>query len=191
MRLTRHWRDTGGSPFLLGGICMALATLFVVVFLTVIVWRLVFTGLHTSLVRETAAPEQQHNNILEQGLRILGQNDSDGGNCNAGEQPAETYLHRIVALTGATQRGSYYVLHVGKARFHVRDRNVKRIPDGADPTWARWETCFHPAHQDMAAEEQIATVLLQLKNNPWLFDSWAVKRELAFKADGQMFDRPK
>jgi hypothetical protein len=42
----------------------------------------------------------------------------------------------------------------------------------------------------MAAEEQIATVLLQLKNNPWLFDSWAVKRELAFKADGQMFDRP-
>jgi len=170
---------------------MAPAILFLIVFLTIIVWRLVFTGLHRPLLRETAAPEQEHNNILEQGLHILGQNDSDGGNCNAGEQPAETYLHRIVALTGATQRGSYYVLHVGKARFHVRDRNVKRIPDGADPTWARWETCFHPAHQDMAAEEQIATVLLQLKNNPWLFDSWAVKRELAFKADGQMFDRPK
>ncbi len=129
---------------------MAPAILFLIVFLTIIVWRLVFTGLHRPLLRETAAPEQEHNNIVEQGLHIFGQNDSDGGNCNAGEQPAETYLHRIVALTGATQRGSYYVLHVGKARFHVRDRNVKRIPDGADPTWARWETCFHPAHQDMA-----------------------------------------
>ena len=166
---------------------MAPAILFVIVFLTIIVWRLVFTSLHGPLVREAAAPEQ----ILEQGLHVLDKNDSDGGNCNAGEQPAETYLHRIVALTGATQRGSSYILNVGKTRFHVRDRNVKRIPDGADPTWARWETCFHPAHQDMAAEEQIATVLLQLKSNPWLFDSWAVKRELAFKANGQMFNRPK
>jgi hypothetical protein len=42
----------------------------------------------------------------------------------------------------------------------------------------------------MAEAEQIATVLLQLKNNPWLFDSWASKHELAFKADGQMFNRP-
>jgi len=166
---------------------MAPVILFVIVFLTIIVWRLVFTSLHGPLVREAAAPEQ----ILEQGLHILGKNDSDGGNCNAGEQPAETYLERIVALTGATQRGSSYILTVGKTRFHVRDRNVKRIPDGADPTWARWETCFHPAHQDMTAEEQIATVLLQLKSNPWLFDRWAVKRELAFKADGQMFNHPK
>jgi hypothetical protein len=166
---------------------MAPVILFVIVFLTIIVWRLVFTSLHGPLVREAAAPEQ----ILEQGLHILGKNDSDGGNCNAGEQPAETYLHRIVALTGATQRGSSYILNVGKTRFHVRDRNVKRMPDGADPTGARWETCFHPAHQDMAAEEQIATVLLQLKSNPWLFESWAVKRELAFKANGQMFNRPK
>jgi hypothetical protein len=170
---------------------MAPAILFVIVLLTIIVWRLAFASLHRPFVRETAAPENQHNNIVEQGLRILAGNDSDGGSCNAGERPAETYLRRIVALTGATQRGSSYILNVGKARFHVRDRNVKRIPDGADPTWARWETCFHPAHQDMAAEEQIATVLLQLKSNPWLFDSWAVKRELAFKADGQMFNRPK
>src|SRR5467141_2693437 len=125
---------------------MALATLFVIVFLTVIVWRLVFTSLHTSTVRETAAPEQRHNNILEQGLHILGraslaviarnhfENGSDRGNSNAGEHRAETYLRRIVALTGATQMGSSYVLDVGNARFHVRDRNVRRIPDGADPT---------------------------------------------------------
>jgi hypothetical protein len=167
------------------------AILLVIVFLTIAVWRLVFISLHRPLVREAAAPEQQHNNILQQGLHILGQNDSDGGNCNAGKQAAETYLHRIVALTGATQRGSSYILDVGKTRFHVRDRNVKRIQDGADPTWGRWETCFHPAHHDMAAEEQIATVLLQLKSNPCLFESWAVKRESAFKADGRMFNRPK
>ena len=182
---------------------MALAILFVIVFLTIIVWRLVFTSLHRSLVRQTAAPEQQHNNILEQGLHFLGragvavvagnhfENGSARENSNAGEQRAETYLRRIVALTGATQTGSSYVLNVGKARFHVRDRNVTRIPDGANPTWARWETCFHLAHQDMAEKEQIATMLLQLKNNPWLFDSWAIKPEKAFKADGHMFNRPK
>jgi hypothetical protein len=179
---------------------MALATLFV--FLSVIVWRLVFASLHRSLAREPSAPEREHNSILGHCLHILGragpaaaagnhaENGPDRGGSDAGEQSAETYLRRIVALTGATQMGNSYVLNVGKARFHVRDRNVKRIPDGADPTWARWETCFHPAHQDMAEAEQIATVLLQLKNNPWLFDSWAMKRELAFKADGQMFNRP-
>jgi hypothetical protein len=180
---------------------MALATLFVIVFLTVIVWRLV-TSLHGSFVREAPALEQRHN-ILEQGLHILGwaslrvvagnplENGSDRGNSNGGELQTETYLRRIVALTGATQMGNSYVLNVGKARFHVCDRNVRRMPDGVDPTWARRETCFHPAHQGMAEVEQIATVLLQLKNNPGLFDSWACKRELAFKADGQMFNRPR
>jgi hypothetical protein len=168
---------------------MAPALLFVIVLFTIIVWRLLFASLHRPLLRETA---EQHNNIVEQGPQILRQNDSDGGVYNnARQQPAETYLHRIVALTGATRSGNYYVLHAGKAQFHVRDRNVKRIPDGADPAWARWETCFHPAHQHMTAEEQIASVLLQLKSNPSLFDSWTTKRELAFKADGQMFNRPK
>jgi hypothetical protein len=180
---------------------MAPAILYVIVFL--IVWRLVFTSLHRSLVRETATPEQQHNNILEQGLDILRraglevvadshiENSSDRGSSNAVEQRGETYLRRIVALTGAKQMDGSYVLDVGKARFEVRDRKVRRSPNGADPKWARWETCFHPAHQDMAKAEQIATVLLQLKSNPWLFDSWAIKRERAFKADGQMFNCPK
>jgi hypothetical protein len=170
---------------------MESAILFMILFLTIVVWRLVFISLHRPLFREAAAPEQQHNNLLHLGLNILGRNESDGGNCNAGEHAAETYLHRIVALTGATQWGSSYILNVGKMRFHVRDRSVKRIPEGEDPTWGPWETCFHPAHQDMAAEEQIATVLLQLKSNPWLFESWAVKHELAFKADGRMFKRSK
>jgi hypothetical protein len=167
------------------------AILLVIVFFTIVVWRLMFTCLLRPLVREATAPEQQHNNILQQGLHILVQNDSDGGNCNAGQQAAEAYLRRVVALTGATQMGSSYTLDVGKTRFHVRDRNVRRIPDGEDPIWGRCETCFHPAYQEMAAEEQIATVLLQLKSNPWLFENWAVKHELAFKADGRRFNRPK
>ena len=173
---------------------MALATLFV------ILRRLVFTSRHRSLARETVTREQRHDNILERGLHILGQaglavisanhfeNGSDRGNSNTEEERAETYLHRIVALTGAKKMGSSYVLNVGKARFHVRDRFVTRMPEG-DPRWARRETCFHPAHQGMAAE-QIATVLLELKNNPGLFDSWAYNREQAFKADGQTFNRP-
>jgi hypothetical protein len=100
-------------------------------------------------------------------------------------------MRRIVALTGAKQIDNSYVLDVGKARFEVRDGNVKRIPDGADPRWARWETCFHSAHQDMPKAEQIATVLLLLKSNPLLFESWNTNREMAFRADGQMFDHPK
>jgi hypothetical protein len=41
----------------------------------------------------------------------------------------------------------------------------------------------------MPREEEIATVLLQLANNPALFDKWAVQNGLAFKADGQLFTR--
>jgi hypothetical protein len=183
---------------------MALTNPFVIVFVTfIIVSGLLFTSLYRSLVRETAAPEEGNNNIWEQCLHILGraglavvadshiENSSDRGSSNAGEQPAGTYLRRIVALTGAKQIDNSYVLDVGKARFQVGDGNVKRISDGADPRWARWETCFHPAHQGMPKAEKIATVLLLLKSNAWLFDSWNTKRELAFKADGQMFNRPK
>jgi hypothetical protein len=39
----------------------------------------------------------------------------------------------------------------------------------------------------MPKAEQIATVLLQLKNNPALFDRWAVQNGVAFKADSQVF----
>ena len=39
----------------------------------------------------------------------------------------------------------------------------------------------------MPREEEIATVLLQLKNNPALFDKWVIRNGLAFKADGQVF----
>jgi hypothetical protein len=37
--------------------------------------------------------------------------------------------------------------------------------------------------------EETASVLLQLKNNPGLFDKWARRNGLAFKADGEVFTR--
>jgi hypothetical protein len=102
---------------------------------------------------------------------------------------AKTYLCRIVALTGATQMGNGYVLDVGKMRFHVRDRYVRRLRDMTDPECAYEETCFYPVHKGMPKAEEIATALLQLTNNPALFDKWAVQNGLAFKADGQVFTR--
>ena len=40
----------------------------------------------------------------------------------------------------------------------------------------------------MPKAKQIVTALLQLKNNPALFDGWAAQTG-AFKADGQVFTR--
>ncbi len=102
---------------------------------------------------------------------------------------AKTYLRRIVALTGATQMDDTYVLDVGKTRFHVRDRYVGRLQDMTDPGYAYEETCFYPVHKGMPKAEEIATALLQLTNNPALFDKWAVQNGLAIKADGQVFTR--
>jgi hypothetical protein len=39
----------------------------------------------------------------------------------------------------------------------------------------------------MPRAEEIATALLQLANNPALFDKWAVRNGLPLKADGQVF----
>jgi hypothetical protein len=102
---------------------------------------------------------------------------------------AQSYLRRIVALTGATQMGNGYALDVGTTRFQVRDRYVRRVRGTANPKCAYEETCFYPAHKEMPKAEQIATALLHLANNPALFDKWAVQGGLAFKADGQVFTR--
>jgi hypothetical protein len=102
---------------------------------------------------------------------------------------AQSYLRRVVALTGATQMGSGYALNVGTTRFQVRDRYVRRVRDMTDPKCAYEETCFYPAHKEMPKAEQIATAVLQLANNPALFDKWAAQNG-AFKADGQAFSPP-
>jgi hypothetical protein len=173
--------------------------LSLIAFLALIAWRLVYTDLRRRpLVRRIAARQQRRNNLFEEGLHILDpgsveviagnrfENNSDGLDPLDRKDPAKRYLRRIVALTGAAQMGDAYVLDVGKTRFHVRDRYVRRTRDVTDPECGYEETCFYPAHKGMPKGEEIATALLQLKNNPALFDKWAV-RSGAFKADGHAF----
>ena len=178
---------------------MVSTTLPLIAFFALVAWRFVFTGLRRRpWAREIAARQQQHTSILAQGLNAL---DLAGaaaipanrlGEGSNGARPvtpksrAKTYLCRIVALTGATQMGNEYVLEVGTTRFHVRDRYVRRMRDVTDPQCAYEETCFYSAHKEMPKSEHIATALLQLKNKPALFDSWAAQSG-AFKADGQAF----
>jgi hypothetical protein len=177
---------------------MALAILSVIAFLALIVWRFVFNGQQRRpVVREIGVPRQQDNSFLEQGLRILDlvgvipdnrfENGSNGAHPITPKDRAQTYLRRVVALTGATLMGRGYVLDVGTTRFEVRDRYVRRLRDLTDPTCAYEETCFYSADKSMPKAKQIATALLQLKNNPALFDRWAHQCGLAFKADGQVF----
>jgi hypothetical protein len=181
---------------------MVPVNLSVIVFLALIAWRLVFAGLHRRpLIRAIAPQQQRHNNLFEEGLHIP---DPGGVQVIAGNRfedssdslgpidrkdRAKTYLRRIVALTDATQMGDEYVLDVGTTRFHVRDRYVRRLRDPADPKCGYEETCFYPVHKGMPKAEEIATALLQLANNPALFDKWAVQNGQAFKADGQVFSR--
>jgi hypothetical protein len=177
---------------------MTSAVLSVIAFLALFAWRFVFAGLrHRLLAREIAPPQQQQTNILEQSLHILqlagvavipdnrAENDSNSAkptpkNC------ARTYLRHIIALTGATQMDNCYVLDVGTTRFHVRDRYVRRMRDVTDPKCEYEETCFYAAEKEMPKSEHIATALLQLNNNPALFDKWAAQSG-AFKADGEAF----
>jgi hypothetical protein len=181
---------------------MSPANLSLIAFLSLIVWRLVFAGLHRRLLVRTTAPQQQrHTNILQQGLHALDlaraavipdnrlENGSDGVHPVTPQDRAKTYLRRIAALTGATQIDDAYVMDIGKMRFHVRDRYVGRLRDVSNLECGYEETCFYPVHKGMPKAEEIATALLQLTNNPALFDKWAVQNGLAFKADGQVFTR--
>src|SRR5580704_12545206 len=85
--------------------------------------------------------------------------------------------------------GGSYALQVGTTRFQVRDRYVRRVQDVTNPKCAYEEACFYPAHKEMPKAEQIATALLQLKNNPALFDGWVARNHVAFKANGEVFTR--
>ena len=181
---------------------MAPAILSMIAFLALIVWRFVFAGPPRRPWARAFAPQQQrYNDALEERPHISDHGDVAAIAGNRFENSADdldpldrkdrakTYLRRIVALTGATQMDDAYVLDVGKMRFHVRDRYVMRLRDMTDPECAYEETCFYPVHQGMPKAEGIATALLQLANNPALFDKWAVQNGLAFKADGRVFSR--
>ena len=178
---------------------MAPAILSVIAFLALVVWRFVFAGPHRRpLVRAIAPQQQRHSNLLEEGLPLSELGDvaaiADGSLTNGAndldrlnrKDRAKRYLRRIAALTGARQTGNTYVLDVGKMRFRVRDRYVSRLRDMTDPGCALEETCFYSVHKGMPKAEEIATALLQLMNNPTLFDRWAAQSG-ACKADGQAF----
>jgi hypothetical protein len=104
------------------------------------------------------------------------------------ESRADMYLHRVIALTGATQKGNSYFLNVGTTRFEVGDRFIRRLRDSGDGESSYEETCFYSTFRGIPKAEQIAAALLQLRNNPGLFEKWAEK-DRAFKADGQAFGR--
>ena len=180
---------------------MAPAILSMIGFIALMVWRFVFAGPHRwPLVRATAPRQHRRNNVLEEGLHISDpggvavagnrfENSSDDLDALDPKDRAKRYLRRIVALTGATQMGNSYVLDVGKMRFQVGHRYVRRMRDMTDPRCAYEETCFYSAHEGMPKAEETATALLHLTNKPALFDKWAVQNGLAFKADGQVFSR--
>jgi hypothetical protein len=179
---------------------MMRVALSLIPFLAVILRRFVFTGMGREwLLGEIDPARPRQNGPVEQGLYILDpvglilvagelENRADGADAVDREYRAKRYLRRIVALTGATQIGGAYVLHVGTTRFQVRDGYIRRVQNVTNPKCGYEETCFYPAHKEMPKAEQIATALLHLKNNPALFDGWAA-RNGAFKADGQVFTR--
>ncbi len=178
---------------------MTPAILSATAFLTLIVWSFAFIRQQRRLlVREIGAPRQRDNSFSERGLHILEragvvivcgdrfEHASDGVDSAVWKDHPKTYLLRIVAITGATKMGSGYALDVGETKFQVCGSYVRRVQDVNNPKSAYEETCFYTADKSMPKAEQIATALLQLKNNPALFDRWAAQCGV-FKADGQPF----
>jgi len=105
-------------------------------------------------------PHSRYDNALERRLLFL-------------ERACVGVTADIVVLTGGTQADEGY-MSSGCA--------IRQIPQcGYD------ETCWYRVHKGVPRAEEIASALLQLNNNPRLFDKWAMKNGLAFKANGQVF----
>ena len=175
--------------------------LLLVMILALMLWRSVFAVMHRrDLLRETGL-RPHHGNALPRRFRIservparviAGEGFHRGSHVvplSDRSRRANTYLRRIAALTGGKQTAEGYLLDVGKTRFYVRDRYVRRLRDATNPECGYDETCFYCSNKTMPRAEEIASALLQLKNNPRLFDQWARQHGLAFKANGEAFTR--
>lgn len=172
-----------------------------VMILALMLWRSVFAVMHRRDVLRETGPYPHRGNASRRRFRILERacprvSAEEGFHAGSHETGlsdrslrAKTYLSRIVALTGGTQTDAGYLLDVGKTRFYVRDRYVRRLRDATNPGCGYDETCFYCLNRAMPRVEETASVLLQLKNNPGLFDKWARQNGLAFKADGEVFTR--
>ena len=102
--------------------------------------------------------------------------------CTRAQRAAE-YLQRVAALTGAKEGddGTYH-LTAGGRHFLVDSKFVRVVSPRSE------STCFSvAADPDMPSAEVVASVLLQLKNNPRLFGKWRQLRGYTFKANGKMF----
>jgi len=102
--------------------------------------------------------------------------------CTPAERAAE-YLERITGLVGAEQGddGSYH-LTAGRIHFLVDYNYVSVISLRGE------SACFSVvAYPDIPRAEMVASALLQLKNNPRLFEKWRERQGDAFKANGEIF----
>ena len=102
--------------------------------------------------------------------------------CTPGQRAAK-YLKRVATLTGAKQIGvDSYWLRAGHRDFLVDYKFVHLIAHHGK------STCFSvAADPDMPGAEAVASALLQLKNNPRLFEKWRELQGYTFKANGRMF----
>jgi hypothetical protein len=102
--------------------------------------------------------------------------------CTPAERAAE-YLQRIAGLAGAKQDddGTYH-LTAGGTHFLVDSNSVRVVSLRGE------STCFSVVvYPDIPRAEAVASALLQLKNNPRLFEKWRHRQGDTFKANGQMF----
>ena len=179
---------------------MASAFLIVIALLVLMVWRLVFAVVHRRpSLRDIADAHQRHGYPFEQRPPTLDHpwNEviaeagfeplSDRASLIDAKNRARAYLRRVIAITGATQKDNHYILDVGKTRFQVRDRYVRRLRDSTNSESRYDGTCFYVVNRGIPEAEEIASVLLLLKNNPALFDQWANQNGVPFKPDGQVF----
>jgi hypothetical protein len=180
---------------------MIFAYLSLLSFLPFLMWTLVFLDLRRRTLTRPPGGKEQADSVLDLSLRILSRSDAGSVaysalqngwkrvSTSSKKERAENYLRRIVALTGAAPLGNGYVLDIGATRFHVREGRVGQLRDLNDPECPYKETCFYSPYKDMPRAEQVGSVLLQLANNPSLFEKWAVQDGLKIKPDGQVFAR--
>jgi hypothetical protein len=180
---------------------MPIAYVSLIFFLALLAWRLGFLALRPRFLARAIGAREQANSFIDPSLTFLWRSDSgavannivqngwNGLGTGSKKERAERYLLRIVALTGAAPLGNGYVLDVDATRFHVREGRVGQLRDLNDPDCPYRETCFFLPNRDMPKAEQVAAALLQLANNPSLFEKWAVQDGLKIKADGQVFTR--
>jgi hypothetical protein len=180
---------------------MIVAYLSLLSFLLFLMLTLVFLELRQKNLAGPTGGKGQADSVLDPSLRVLSRSDAGSlaysalqngwkrVSTSGKKERAENYLRRIIALTGAAPLGNGYVLDIGATRFHVRAGRVGQLRDLNDPDCPYKETCFYLPNKDMPRAEQVASALLQLANNPSLFEKWAVQDGLKIRPNGQVFAR--